>query len=313
MTINDTLRDTRFSLIHGSGEIPAVGFGTRVRDLGTTAQAVTDALEVGFRHFDCAERYGNEEQVGTALSAFIAAGKVRREELFITSKLWNTNHRPERVKPAFEASCERLHVDYIDCYLIHTPFAFRAGENQDPRDFQGHIIYDGGVTLLETWREMERLVDEGRCKSIGLSEISLDTLKEIVAAARIKPAVVQVESHPYLPEWDLLDFCKEHGIVVLALAPLGHGMQPKVLDDAVITSIAQRRKKSPAQIALAWAVQRGVAFVTSSVKRQHIEENFDISTLTGGAMHEIRESISTRVRFNSIVETGVLGFIPHNN
>ena len=150
------------------------------------------------------------------------AGTLRREDLFVTTKLWNTNHRPERVKPAFDASRRRLQLDYVDCYLIHTPFAFQPGDEQDPRDEHGQVIYDSGVTLVETWRALERLVDDGHCKSIGLSDITLEKLREIVAAARIKPAVVQVESHPYLPEWELLDFCREHGIVLLAFAALGH-------------------------------------------------------------------------------------------
>jgi diketogulonate reductase-like aldo/keto reductase len=245
-----------------------------------------------------------------ALQAFMDAGKARREDLFITTKLWNTNHRPERVVPAFEASCRRLQVDYIDCYLIHTPFAFQAGDDQDPRDVFGHVLYDSGVTLIDTWRALESLVDEGRCKSIGLSDITLEALKEIVAVARIKPAVVQVESHPYLPEWELLEFCQQHGIIVLAFAPLGHGMEPNVLEEPVITGIAQRLQKTPAQVALAWAVQRGVAFLTTSATLSHIQENRDISTLPHRAMHEIRQDITTRVRFNSVVETGVPGFIP---
>lgn len=306
---HDGLRDTRFALNHGSGKIPAVGFGTLFRDLSVTTQAVKDALDAGFRHFDCAERYRNEDLVGVALKDVLAAGKIQREDLFITTKLWNTNHRPERVAPAFEASCQRLQVDYIDCYLIHTPFAFETGDNQDPRDAFGHVIYDSGVTLIETWRALERLVDEGRCKSIGLSDITLPALKEIVAQARIKPAVVQVESHPYLPEWELLEFCQQHGIIVLAFAPLGHGMEPKVLEDAVITGIAQRLQKTPAQVALAWSVQRGVAFLTTSATRSHIHENMDIATLPQRAMREIKEEITTRVRFNSVVETGVPGFI----
>jgi diketogulonate reductase-like aldo/keto reductase len=306
----DALRDTKFPLIHGSGEMPAVGFGTLFRDLTVTTQAVKDALEAGFRHFDCAERYRNEEMVGVAIKEFLEAGKVRREDVFITTKLWNTNHRPERVEPAFEASCRRLQVDYIDCYLIHTPFAFQPGENQDPRDEQGRVIYDSGVTLIETWRALERLVEDGRCKSIGLSDITLEALQEIVAVARIKPAVVQVESHPYLPEWELLEFCQQHGIIVLAFAPLGHGMEPKVLEDSVITGIAKRVQKTPAQVALAWSVQRGVAFLTTSATLSHIKENFDISTLPQRAMREIKEDITTRVRFNSVVETGVPGFIP---
>ena len=139
---HDDLRDTRFALNHGNGAMPAVGFGTLFRDLSVTTQAVKDALDAGFRHFDCAERYRNEESVGVAIRETLEAGKIRREDLFITTKLWNTNHRPERVQPAFEASCRRLQVDYIDCYLIHTPFAFQPGDNQDPRDEQGNVIYD---------------------------------------------------------------------------------------------------------------------------------------------------------------------------
>ncbi|WP_350646506.1 aldo/keto reductase [Pseudomonas sp. HY13-MNA-CIBAN-0226] len=307
---HDALRDTRLPLNNGAGAMPAVGFGTLFRDLSTTTEAVKCALEVGFRHFDCAERYRNEEQIGVAFQQVFAAGLIRREDVFVTTKLWNTNHRPERVEAALEASCRRLQVDYIDCYLIHTPFAFQAGDDQDPRDVYGHVIYDGEVKLIDTWRALENLVDEGRCKSIGLSDITLDALKEIVAAARIKPAVVQIESHPYLPEWELLEFCKQHGILVLAFAPLGHGMQPNVLEDSVITGIAKRVQKTPAQVLLAWAVQRGTAFLTTSATPGHIQENFDISTLPQRAMREIKDEITTRIRFNSVVETGVPGFIP---
>ena len=248
-TTPDTLRYTRIPLNHGSGHIPAVGFGTLIPDPLATNQAVKTALEVGFRHFDCAERYRNEEAIGDAFHAALTAGTLRREDLFVTTKLWNSNHRPERVKPAFDASRRRLQIDYVDCYIIHTPFAFQPGDNQDPRDERGQVIYDPGVTLLDTWQALERLVDDGHCKSIGLSDITLEKLRPIVAAARIKPAVVQVESHPYLPEWELLDFCREHRIVLLAFAPLGHGMEPKMLDDPVITSIAKRVHKTPAQVA----------------------------------------------------------------
>jgi diketogulonate reductase-like aldo/keto reductase len=128
--------------------------------------------------------------------------------------------------------------------------------------------------------------------------------------ARIKPAVVQVESHPYLPEWELLEYCKEHGIILLAFAPLGHGMEPNVLEDEVILGIARHLQRTPAQVALAWAVQRGVAFLTTSATPDHIQENFDITTLPHRAMLEIRQEITTRIRFNSVVETGVPGFIP---
>jgi diketogulonate reductase-like aldo/keto reductase len=306
---HDALRDTKFPLINGAGAMPAAGFGTLFKDLTVTKQATKDALEVGFRHFDCAERYQNEEMVGAAIQEVLAAGKVRRDDLFITTKLWNNNHRPERVAPAFEGSRRRLQLDHIDCYIMHTPFAFQPGEEQNPRDEQGQIIYDKGVTLLETWSALERLVDEGKCKAIGLSDVTLKSVQEVVAVARIKPAVVQVESHPYLPEWELLEFCKHHGIILLAFAPLGHGIEPKVLEDPVITGIAQRLQKTPAQVALAWSIQRGAAFLTTSVARSHMQENFEISTLPDSAMREINEGVTTRRRLNPVVETGVPGFI----
>ena len=310
MATPDTLRYTKIPLANGSGAIPAVGFGTLIPDPVATKEATKTALEVGFRHLDCAERYRNEEAVGDGMQAAFRAGAIRREDVFVTTKLWNTNHRPGRVKAAFDGSRRRLQVDYVDCYLIHTPFAFRAGDEQDPRDERGQVIYDHGVRLIETWQALERLVDDGQCNAIGLSDVSLEKLREVVAAARIKPAVVQVESHPYLPEWDLLDFCRTHGIVLLAFAALGHGLNPRMLDDPVILSIARRVNKTPAQVALAWAVQRGTAFLTTSTKPGNIQASFDISTLPEDAMREIRDAITTNIRFNTVVETGVPGFIP---
>ena len=308
--INDAIRYTRIPLTHGSGVLPAVGFGTLIPDPLVTRQAVKTALEVGFRHFDCAERYRNEAAIGDAMQEVFAAGAIKREDVFVTTKLWNTNHRPERVRPAFDASRRRLQIDYVDCYVIHTPFAFRPGDEQDPRDEHGQVIYDSGLTLFETWRALEDLVDGGQCKSIGLGDVSLESLKEIVAVSRIKPAVVQVESHPYLPDWVLVGFCREHGIVVQAFAPLGHAMEPKIVDDPVITGIAKRTSKTSAQVALAWAVQRGTAYLTTSTNPRRIQENFEISPLPEDAMREIRDNITTNVRFNSVVGTGVPGFIP---
>jgi alcohol dehydrogenase (NADP+) len=245
------LRLERIPLSSGAGHMPALGFGTLIPDAALTITATRDAMDAGFRHFDCAERYGNEREVGRALQAGLAAEEIARGDIFVTTKVWNTNHRPERVEPAFEASLERLGLDYLDLYLIHTPFAFRPGDNQDPRDPDGNVLYDRGVTLLDTWRAMESLVDHGKCRAIGLSDISLDEVKAIYESARIKPAVVQVESHPYLPETELLEFCKEKGVVLLAFAPLGHGMKPGLLEDSVISGIAARVGKTPAQVLLA--------------------------------------------------------------
>jgi alcohol dehydrogenase (NADP+) len=309
MTESSDFQTTRIPLNNGAGQIPALGFGTLIPGAAETISATKDALEAGFRHFDSAERYRNEREVGEALQAGIAAGGLAREDIFVTTKLWNSNHRPERVEPAFEASLDRLKLNYLDLYLIHTPFAFQPGDEQDPRDQDGNVIYDPGVTLLDTWGAMESLVDHGKCRAIGLSDVGLNELVPLYEAARIKPAVVQVESHPYLPETELLDFCNEKGIVFLAFAPLGHGMKPGPLEDPVISTIAARVGKTPAQVLLAWAVQRGTALLTTPRTAARARENFDISALPEDALDQIN-GIQTRQRFNQVVKTGSPGFIP---
>src|SRR3984885_6362838 len=224
MTDSFDFRTQRIRLNHGAGRMPVLGFGTLIPDAAATISATRDALEAGFRHFDCAERYRNEREVGEALQAGLAAGGMAREDIFVTSKLWNTNHRPERVAPAFQASLDRLRLNYLDLYLSHTPFAFQPGDDQDPRDQNGNLLYDSGVTLLDTWRAMESLVDRGNCRAIGLSDISLGELTPIYESARIKPGP---------------------------------------LEDPVISAIAARVGKTPAQVLLAWAVQRGTALLTT--------------------------------------------------
>jgi alcohol dehydrogenase (NADP+) len=305
------IRLTRIPLANASGQIPALGFGTLIPDPAVTISATRDALAAGFRHFDCAERYGNEREVGIALHDGLAANAktITRQDIFVTTKLWNSNHRPDRVEPAFEASLARLQLTYLDLYLIHTPFAFQPGDNQDPRDTDGNVIYDSETTLLDTWRALETLVDHGKCRAIGLSDVTLDKLKDVYESARIKPAVVQVESHPYLPETELLQYCKDHGIVLLAFAPLGHGMTPGLIEDPVIAAVAARVKKTPAQVLLAWAVQRGTALLTTPKSAARAKENFDISRLPDDAFDEINR-IQTRQRLNPVVNTGVPGFIP---
>ncbi|MGF6532480.1 alcohol dehydrogenase (NADP+) [Paraburkholderia sp. GAS206C] len=309
MLESSDFRSKKLVLNHGGGRMPALGFGTLIPDPAVTISATRDALEAGYRHLDCAERYRNEREVGEALRASLAAGGIAREDIFVTTKLWNSNHRPERVEPAFNASLERLGLDYLDLYLIHTPFAFQPGDEQDPRDANGNVIYDKGVTLLDTWGAMEKLVDHGRCGAIGLSDIGLDELRPLYESARIKPAAVQVEAHPYLPETELLEFCKEHGIVFLAFAPLGHGIRPGPLEDPVISQIAARTGKTPAQVLLAWAIQRGGALLTTPKTAARAQENLDVSALPEDAFDEINR-IETRQRFNEVVKTGSPGFIP---
>ncbi len=288
--------------------IPALGFGTLLRDLSETTTATRTAIDAGFRHLDCSERYRNEERVGQAIQDALQAGRVTRDDLFVTTKLWNNNHRPERVLPAIESSLERLRLESIDLYLIHTPYAFRPGEDQDPRDEKGDVIYDRETSLLDTWRAMESLVDRGTCKAIGLSDVSLGQLRDVFEQARIKPSVVQIESHPYLPQREILDYCSKNGLVLLAFAPLGHGIRPGPLTDPVILDLAEQLGRTPAQVLLAWAVQRGTAVLTTPRTPDRARENLDIFALPAEAMAQI-DAIQTRQRFNLVTGTGIPGFI----
>lgn len=308
MATNHPLSQHRFALNDGRGEIPALGFGTSLSDNTKTRDAVRAAVHAGFRHLDAAERYRNEAEVGAALKELFADGTVRRDELFVTTKLWNNNHRPERVRPALQASLDRLGLEAVDLYLVHTPFAFRPGDDQDPRDAHGAVVYDDGVTLGETWTAMESLVDEGLTRAIGLSDIDAAGTRNVIENARIKPAVVEVESHPYHPQWELHDLCTTHGIILLAFASLGHALEPRLLDDPLITSIAASAGKTPAQVLLAWGIQRGSAVLTASVTPARIRENFDVTALPQDAIREINERLETRYRFNSVVDAGEPGF-----
>ncbi|WP_211243994.1 aldo/keto reductase [Mycobacterium genavense] len=226
----------------------------------------------------------------------------------MTTKLWNNNHRPERVRPALQASLDRLGLDAVDLYLVHTPYAFQPGDDQDPRDAHGAVIYDHGVTLQETWSAMESVVDEGLSRAIGLSDIDVEGTLRVVETARIKPAVVEVEAHPYHPQWELYNLCKTHGIVLLAFASLGHALEPRLLDDPLIITVAERYGKTPAQVLLAWGIQRGSAVLTGSVTPSRIRENFDVTALPSAAIEEINEHLRTRIRFNSVADTWVPGF-----
>lgn len=308
MNSTKDLSRVTLDLNNGTGKIPALGFGTSLSDRTKTRDAVTAAVRVGFRHLDAAERYRNEAEVGAALKDLFAERTVGRDELFVTTKLWNNNHRPERVRPALQASLHRLGLDTVDLYLVHTPFAFKPGDDQDPRDAHGAVIYDDGVTLEETWAAMESLVDQGLTAAIGLSDIDVEGARRIADSARIKPAVVEVESHPYHPQWEIHRLRETHGIVLLAFASLGHALEPRLLDDPLIVSVARRLGKTPAQVLLAWGIQRGSAVLTGSVNPARISENFDVTAIPESAVDDINERLETRIRFNSVVEGGEPGF-----
>lgn len=259
-------------------KMPLVGLGTWKSKTGEVAKAVETAIKAGYRHIDCAAVYGNEVEVG----AGIKAGGVARDQLFITSKLWNTKHHPEDVEGACRATLSDLGLEYLDLYLIHWPTAFQRGDDKFPKNEDGTLKYDD-ISPVETYLALEKLVQKGLVKSIGVSNFNSMQISEILEKCSIKPVTNQVESHPYLNQSRLLEFCKERKIYLTAYSPLGSPDrpwakpdEPKLLDDLKISKMAEKHKKSPAQIVLGWQVQRGVIVIPKSVTPSRIAENADI-------------------------------------
>ncbi|XP_065069697.1 aldo-keto reductase family 1 member A1-A-like isoform X2 [Rhopilema esculentum] len=284
----------KFRLFNGA-EIPTLGLGTWKSKPGQVEAAVAAAIDCGYRHIDCAWVYGNEKEVGHALKQKIGKGGLKREDLFITSKLWNTKHGAEDVMPALKTSLELLGLEYLDLYLIHWPIGLKAGDNPFPKDEHGHLLYSD-VHYLETWEALEKCVDAGLVKSIGLSNFNSLQVEEVCSKARIQPAVLQVECHPYLNQSKLIEFCKKKNIVVTAYSPLGSPDRPwakpgdpYLLDDPKIIKMAKKHNKSPAQICIRFQIERGVSVIPKSATPERIKQNsevFDFS-LTKHEMEEI--------------------------
>lgn len=269
---------------------PAVGLGLWKIDRGDVSALITEALKAGYRHLDSACDYGNETEAGQGIRAALDARICRREDLWVTSKLWNTYHAPEHVRPAAERTLRDLGLDYLDLYLVHFPIALQyvpfdlrypPGWVHDPAASQPRMA-PATVPLIDTWRAMEELVTSGLVKQIGVCNYGVSLLRDLLAQSRIRPAVLQVELHPYLAQTKLLRFCQEQGIAVTAFSPLGApsyvplGMAKpadSVMESPAIIEMSRAVHRTPAQVVLRWAIQRGTSIVPKTSRRERLAEN----------------------------------------
>lgn len=266
--------------LNNGNSIPVLGLGTWQAKNDLVGNAVKFAIkEVGYRHIDCASIYGNEQEIGEALKSVLGT-PLKREELFVTGKLWNTDHKPEHVKEACEKTLKDLRLEYLDLYLMHWGIAFRHGDDLEPVDKDGKAITES-ISIRETWQAMEQLVVDGLVKSIGVANFDVVMLVDLLTYARIKPAVNQIELHPYNTQTELVDFCKYKGITVTAYSPLGRqGAKniegSKLFDETIIQKLATKYKKTPAQILLNWAIGRGTVAIPKSTTPERIAENINV-------------------------------------
>jgi aldehyde reductase len=270
--------------LNNGKEIPAFGLGTWKSKPGEVTQAVKDAIDAGYRHIDCAYFYENEAEVGAALREKLAGGAVKREELFITSKLWPSFMRPDLVEPTLKESLKNLGLDYLDLYLIHWPAALQEGGALLPKRPDHDVLsVFSNVDYVDTWKAMEDAAKKGLTKSIGVSNFSKRQLERVLEIATIKPVNNQIECHPYLNQTKLIAFCKSKDIAVTAYSPLGSPDRPWAKpDDPILTedpkvkAIAQKYKKSSAQVILRYLLQHGVIPIPKSVNKKRIAENINI-------------------------------------
>ncbi|WP_026452010.1 aldo/keto reductase [Aequorivita capsosiphonis] len=274
----------------------AIGLGTWKATGNELKKAVKDAIYAGYRHIDTAKNYGNEEIIGEALAEIFAEGEIFREDLFITSKLWNDAHAEGQVIPALQDSLKKLKLDYLDLYLIHWPVAFRNGVDfpKKPDDY----LTPEEAPIIDTWMQMEEAKKDGMAKHIGVSNFSEKKLKDLVSKATIKPEMNQVELHPLLQQDSLLAYCKSENILVTAYSPLGSGDrskamkaddEPNMMEIDTLKEIARDRSAIVPQVLIAWHNHRDCAAIPKSTTKDHIIANFQAAdvSLTDSDMKKI--------------------------
>jgi len=263
------------------GSMPALGLGTWKADPGAVGDAVREAIRIGYRHFDCAPIYGHQAEIGQALAAAINDGEVQRRDLWITSKLWNSDHARADTLPALERTLSDLRLEYLDLFLIHWPVALKAGVSF-PRSGADYLS-EAQAPLNQTWAGMEQLVTRGLCRNIGVSNFGRSRIEKLLDTATIRPVVNQIECHPYLAQNDLLDWCRQQDIVLTAYSPLGSADradmlkkpdEPKLMEDTTVIQVAEKHGLSAAQVLIAWALARGTSVIPKSSDPRRLRQNF---------------------------------------
>jgi D-xylose reductase len=280
-------------ILNDGGRLPSVGLGCWKIPPDSASEIVYSAIQLGYRHLDSACDYGNEIEVGEGIQKALQAGICSRDQLWVTSKLWNTYHRPEHVRPALERTLRDLQLDHLDLYLIHFPISLRFVPFEqryppgwmDPAESIQPMMQPDSVPISETWGAMQELVRAGLCKRIGVSNFGVALLRDLLSVASIRPSVLQVELHPYLTQEKLLRFCMQEAIAVTAFSPLGAGSyvplgmadaDDSILGHPLIQKISGELGKTPAQIVLRWAVQRKTAVIPKTARIERLTENLDL-------------------------------------